>query len=152
MRNRIFFPFYKPRHKALTGPKLTNSKSQILHRASDGYRLEPMPRHCRLTRRRRVPTAPRRLVRAEPSWRVPASAVSPCGGARSDWRGRIYARLLEEEAFKIIEWLKQAGEGARGVFKALVACRLKFRKQMVLIDRSGRICTRELKEEALRND
>ena len=34
------FPFYKPRHKALTGPKLTNSKSQILH---SGYRLELMP-------------------------------------------------------------------------------------------------------------
>ena len=42
MQNRILFPFYKPRHKALTGPKLTNSKSQILHRASDGYRLELM--------------------------------------------------------------------------------------------------------------
>ena len=31
--------------------------------------------------RRRVTTAPLRLVRAEPSWRVPASAVRPCGGA-----------------------------------------------------------------------
>ena len=34
---QILFPFYKPRHKASTGPKLTNSKSQILRRASDGY-------------------------------------------------------------------------------------------------------------------
>ena len=43
MLNRILFPFYKPRHKALTGPKLTNSNIQILRRASDGCRLEPMP-------------------------------------------------------------------------------------------------------------
>ena len=42
MLNRILLPFYKPRHKALTGLKLTNSKSQILLRASDGYRLELM--------------------------------------------------------------------------------------------------------------
>ena len=28
---------------SLTGPELTNSKSRILRRASDGYRLEPMP-------------------------------------------------------------------------------------------------------------
>ena len=42
MRNRILFPFYKPRCKALTGPKLTNSKSQVRCRASNGYRLEPM--------------------------------------------------------------------------------------------------------------
>ena len=39
------------------------------------YRLEPMPPQ------RLVPAAARRLVRAEPSWRVLSSAVSPCGGA-----------------------------------------------------------------------
>ena len=32
------------------------------------------------------------------------------------------------------------------------ACRLKFRKQMVLSDRSCQIRTRELEEEDLRND
>ena len=46
---------------------------------------------CRLTLRQRVPTAKLRLVRAEPSLRVPASA-GPCGGAGSDWLGRIYTR------------------------------------------------------------
>ena len=33
---RILFPFYNPRHKALTGPQLTSSESWILHRNSDG--------------------------------------------------------------------------------------------------------------------
>ena len=49
--------------------------------------------------------------------------------------------------------MKLGGEGARGVFKGgAFACRLKFRKQMILSERSGRIRTRELKEEALRNN
>ena len=54
---------------------------------------------------------------------------------------------------KIIQLLKQTGEGARGVLKGgAYASRLKFRKQMVLSDRSGRILMRELEQEALRND
>ena len=84
---------HNQRHKVLIDPKLTNSKPCIPRRASDGYRLEPM-----LSQRlvpaaaSPVPTAPRRLVRAEPLWQVSASVVSPCGGVQSDWRGKIYTR------------------------------------------------------------
>ena len=68
MLNRIFFPFYKPRHKALACPKLTNSKSQILHRASDGYRLEPMPLNpAAASSDGASETSPGRAVMASPS-------------------------------------------------------------------------------------
>ena len=44
-----------------------------------------------------------------------------------------FARDKRRMLSKIIERLKQAGEGARGVFKGgACACRLKFRKQMTL--------------------
>ena len=44
------FPFYKPKHKALTGPMLTNSKSQILLRES-GPQMAIDWSRCSLTRR-----------------------------------------------------------------------------------------------------
>ena len=104
---------------------------------------------------RRVPTAPRRLVQAEPSWRVPASAVSPAAAFGAMALGGLTRHDSRRRLSKIIQWLKQAGERVRGVCKGgSYASRLKFRKQMVLTDRSGRRRTQELdsEEEALRND
>ena len=68
----------------MTGPKETSSKSRILSRASDGDRLEPKsPQLLVLAAASSDGAAEgrRRLVQAEPSWRVSASAVSSCGGA-----------------------------------------------------------------------
>ena len=42
-QKRILFPFYNPRHKALTGPKLTNSKNPDIVQGIGWLRLEPMP-------------------------------------------------------------------------------------------------------------
>ena len=42
MQRKVLFPFYNLRYKAMTDPKLTDSKSRIHCWASDGYRLEPM--------------------------------------------------------------------------------------------------------------
>ena len=66
---------------------------------------------------------------------------------------RTVKMLRDLRLHALLEQLKQAGEGARGVFKGgACACQLKFQTQGILSDRSGRICKRWLEEEALRND
>ena len=114
MRNRIFklFPFYKPRHKALTGPKLTKSNSQILRRASDGYRLEPMPPYPAVASPDGAAEAsPGRAVMASPSVGGESLQRHPERLAWADLH-----EITRGGSFKIIECLKQAGEGARKVF------------------------------------
>lgn len=140
MLNRIFFPFYKPRHKALTGPKLTNSKSQILHRASDGYRLEPMPPN---------PAAASTDGAAEASQgrAVMAKSSVCCESLRQCPERLAWADLHEKtqgggfQNNRVIETGRGGQGGRKTSFKGLVTFRLKFRKQMVLIDWSGQICT-----------
>ena len=80
-------------------------------------------------------------------WRFESKRSRAIGVGRFA-RGNSRRRLS-----KIIQWLKQGGEGARGVFKGgACACWLKFWEQMILSERNGWIRTRELEEGALRND
>ena len=97
---------------------------------------------------RRVPTAPRRLVRAEPSWRVPASAVSPAAafGAmvwsnthwwvwsntqqmiQSEQSGKGFAHeKWRKRLWEMIGRLKPTREGARQQLPGLII-RLAQRK------------------------
>ena len=99
---------------------MTNSKSQILSRASEGYRLEQTQPQllvlvsassdCALA----AEASPDRAVMASPGVGVPSAvlgAIGVGGFTRDNSRRRLS---------KKIEWLKQAGEGARGVFKGRV--------------------------------
>ena len=162
--------------KALTGPKLTRSKSQILRKASDGYGMEPMPlqllvpaaaspdgaaaawlccfhgeprpiRHGEFRRRRWVLTAAPLIflaaaslcravtgVPAAPCWdwwswvdfKIKRSwAISVCGFAQDNSRRRLS---------KIFDRLRP-GRAQEDLKCEACACKLRFRKQMVLSDR-----------------
>ena len=73
----------------MTGPKLTNSESRILSRASDGYRLEPMLPQLLV----QAAASPNGTAKASPGRAVMASpSVDGETLLLSPWRGRIYTR------------------------------------------------------------
>ena len=88
-------------------------------------------RLCRAVRRIPCPAAPFN------GWMVAVSGISKRNGPEHLALADLH-EITERgpgRLSKIIERLKQAAEGARGVFKdGACACRLKFRKQIVLSD------------------